>query len=406
MTVTQGEWLPATPPAEQRFERLPPGHRTLLPDARRAELARLQREIALVSASPLVTAVLETSDAILLVLNPERQIVAFNGRVPEVAVAGDLHGLRPGEAFGCVNAAGPGGCGAAPACETCGALAAVVGCRSQRRPVEAECALRSEGRGGRTLEFNARAAPVAVEDVEFTVLSLRDISAERRRQALEQVFFHDVLNTVAGLRTWATLLARPTTDPQRAAGRIEALSRQVEREIKHHRALSACESGALVTERAPVAAGALLADLAAVVSEHPAAGGRRLELPLSPPHCAIETDAALCVRVLVNTVVNALEATPPGGVVRVDCDEDGGGLRFRVHNPGEMPDEVKARVFQRSFSTKGTPGRGLGTYGMKLFGERYLGGSVTFTSSPSDGTTFTIRLPRAAETTPALALQP
>lgn len=39
------------------------------------------------------------------------------------------------------------------------------------------------------------------------------------------------------------------------------------------------------------------------------------------------------------------------------------------------------RIFQRSFSTKGAKGRGLGTYSMKLFGETYLGGQVSFRSS-------------------------
>ena len=59
-----------------------------------------------------------------------------------------------------------------------------------------------------------------------------------------------------------------------------------------------------------------------------------------------------------------------------------------------MTREVQLGVFQRSLSTKGS-GRGLGTYSMKLLTERYLKGHVSFTSTASGGTTFTIRIPAA-----------
>jgi sensor histidine kinase regulating citrate/malate metabolism len=51
-------------------------------------------------------------------------------------------------------------------------------------------------------------------------------------------------------------------------------------------------------------------------------------------------------------------------------------------------------IFQRSFSTKGF-GRGLGTYSIRLLTERYLKGSVSFTSSALSGTIFRVRYPLA-----------
>ncbi len=385
--------LPGGPARDaQPFVRLPAGHRTALPDTRRAEAARLEREIQLASQSPIVTAVLETSDSMLLVLNRERQIVAFNGRVPRPD-GSELRGLRPGDALGCVNAAEPGGCGASPACETCGALGAVVGCQLRRGPVEAECTIRSEAAGGANYELHARAALVELEGATFTVLSLRDVSAEKRRQALEQLFFHDVLNTVAGLRSWSALLER-TSDPRRAAERIELLSRQIEREIRDQRALLEAENGTLTPQWGPLDAPAVQEDLAAIFAEHRLAKDRRLELDPAPPDLAFTSDRALVVRTLVNAVCNALEATPPGGAVRCWAEAvAGGGIRFHVQNPGAMSSDVQARVFQRSFSTKAARGRGLGTYSMKLFGERCLGGKVSFVSDDRRGTVFTLALP-------------
>jgi signal transduction histidine kinase len=376
----------------QRFERLPPGFRNELPDGRRVDRDRLEREVRAVSASPVVTAVLEVADAAMLVLNPERQVVGFNSRVPDVAAAEDVLGLRRGEALGCVNARGPGGCGSIPACETCGALGAILACERRGRPVEAECVIRTERTPERTYEFDVRAAPVTVEDTHFTVVSFRDISAEKRREALEQVFFHDVLNTVAGLRGWAERLQRAAMDPY-ACERIDFLARRVEREIQDHRALLLAESGTLVPQRAPLRTGQLVREVADIFSVHPVARERRLELGPELDDVELVSDRSLLQRVVVNMVRNAFEATLAGGVVGLSCARVDGAVRLSVRNAGVIPAEVQARVFQRSFSTKAARGRGLGTYAMKLFGERYLGGEVAFVSTPEAGTVFTICVP-------------
>jgi sensor histidine kinase regulating citrate/malate metabolism len=57
---------------------------------------------------------------------------------------------------------------------------------------------------------------------------------------------------------------------------------------------------------------------------------------------------------------------------------------------------VRPRIFQRCFTTKPGEGRGQGTFAMKLFGEGYLGGTVSFETSAREGTTFELRLPRRA----------
>jgi len=67
---------------------------------------------------------------------------------------------------------------------------------------------------------------------------------------------------------------------------------------------------------------------------------------------------------------------------------------FSVQNPGVMPHTTQLQIFQRSFSTRG-PGRGTGTYSIKLFGEHYLKGKVWFSSSEEEGTTFFLSLPIA-----------
>lgn len=378
----------------QRFERLPAGHRHALPDARRADPDRLREEIRAVSESPVVTAVLEVADAALLVLNGERQIVAFNSRVEDIREPEDVLGRRPGEAIGCVHAHAAGGCGLADACRSCGALGAVLRSQERGRVVESECLIQTLHGPGKLHEFNVRASPVEVDDTHFTVVSFRDISAEKRREVLEQVFIHDLTNTVSGLRGCALRLLRPGADPGEVGARLEFLSGQIEREVRDYRALLLAEEGTLEPQAAPCRTGELLAGVASLFSGHPVAHDRRIELGPPAEDVDLVSDASLLLRVLSNMVKNALEATERGGSVRVTCEGDPERVRFEVHNEGVIPAEVQPRVFQRSFSTKAERGRGLGTYSMKLFGERYLGGQVSFRSTAEAGTTFRLDVPR------------
>ncbi|RJR33419.1 MAG: ATP-binding protein [Desulfobacteraceae bacterium] len=66
---------------------------------------------------------------------------------------------------------------------------------------------------------------------------------------------------------------------------------------------------------------------------------------------------------------------------------------FNVWNRQAIPPRVALRIFQRNFTTKEEAGRGLGTYSMKFFGEKILGGQVSFTTSAESGTVFKFSLP-------------
>ena len=104
--------------------------------------------------------------------------------------------------------------------------------------------------------------------------------------------------------------------------------------------------------------------------------------------------SVLVSRVLGNMIINTLEASAEGATVRLATRVKPAYITWEIWNNGFIPADVQKRVFQRHFSTKATFGRGLGTFSMKLFGERYLKGKVSFDSSESDGTTFRFRLPR------------
>jgi signal transduction histidine kinase len=114
----------------------------------------------------------------------------------------------------------------------------------------------------------------------------------------------------------------------------------------------------------------------------------------------MKTDKHLLRRVLENMTKNALEATSPGADIALGCCGRNGRVRFSVHQPGVIPEDVQLQIFQHSFTTKGK-GRGLGTYTIKLLTERYLGGTVWFVSSEKAGTTFFAEYPLLLNPEPA-----
>ena len=57
--------------------------------------------------------------------------------------------------------------------------------------------------------------PLAIAGQDFILYSMQDISHEKRRQALERIFFHDILNTATGLRGLIQFLADEAPPPMR-----------------------------------------------------------------------------------------------------------------------------------------------------------------------------------------------
>ncbi|HOX33610.1 MAG TPA: ATP-binding protein [Spirochaetales bacterium] len=332
-----------------------------------------------------------------LVLDDSRQILYANrsasslfGLAPELAL-----GRRLGEALGCARCPeAPNGCGTGSFCRYCGAARAIEASASGSSAHE-ECYVSreaSEG-GGDSIELLVWTSPLELEGRACTLLTARDISEQKRREVLERVFYHDIANTATGIGVLVELLrAAPDREEARRLELLRAASAQLVEEIDSQRALRAAEEGSLALALDEV--DSLEALRGAVGCFEYFLYNREAEARIEPgsERFSLRTDPVLLRRVLANMVKNALEAAERGEAVLLRSERSGGLARFSVSNRAVMAEEVRARVFQRSFSTKG-PGRGLGSYGMRLLGERYLGGKVEFSSAEGAGTTFTLSLP-------------
>jgi signal transduction histidine kinase len=264
--------------------------------------------------------------------------------------------------------------------------------QTEQVSVTEECRITTTS--GDAHEFRVLASPYKFRGKDFTVFIVEDIRQEKRRQALERTFFHDVNNILNAVVGGATLLgmAEDLESVGEFASMVEVAAMQLADEIGSHRRLVQAENRELSASISTVWTVETLREVVGFFAVSENWRDREIVVDQSSEEVAIETDQALLHRVLGNMVKNALEATSDGDEVRVRCVRDLSSMVFSVHNPGYMPRPVQLQLFQRSFSTKGE-GRGIGTYSMKLFGERYLKGSVWFSTSEDEGTTFFISVP-------------
>jgi signal transduction histidine kinase len=120
------------------------------------------------------------------------------------------------------------------------------------------------------------------------------------------------------------------------------------------------------------------------------------------PDAALNADVRKLRQVLLNLVLNAMQASPPGETVTIDVGEKCGAdgfLRLRVvdHGAGMTP-EVLERIRKPYFTTR-EGGTGLGVAVARGLVEQH-GGRISYESAPGKGTTVAIDLPRCALSSP------
>jgi PAS domain S-box-containing protein len=106
----------------------------------------------------------------------------------------------------------------------------------------------------------------------------------------------------------------------------------------------------------------------------------------------LRTDPTLLQRILTNLIINAMQAMPKGGQLKIGAKANNGQITVTVADTGVgIPDHIKPKLFTPMMTTK-AKGQGLGLAVVKKSVEA-LGGFITFESQEGKGTKFTIELP-------------
>lgn len=334
-----------------------------------------------------------------LVLNSTRQIIfVSNDFLKNFDLTSDnsVFGTRFGEFISCIHAQeSPYGCNNSTSCYLCGAFQAVIESEKTNQKVQKETRITTNKNGDQaSLELSISSVPIKLSDKQFYIVTIIDISSEKRKLQLERIFIHDLVNSVGGISGLSDILDYSISEESKskAINLIGKTSKVLLNQIISFRNILSAESGELEVQYADVFSGDLIDEAIVLVSNNKSLNTTIIK-DTNSENIMFTSDKLLVSRILVNMLKNAAESeNNPESIITIGSNLTNNTIKFWVKNNGIIPDFVQKQIFQRSFSTKGS-NRGLGTYSMKLLGEKYLQGKVGFISNEEDRTQFYIELP-------------
>jgi signal transduction histidine kinase len=237
--------------------------------------------------------------------------------------------------------------------------------------------------------------------VERRTEALRDTQARVIHQEKMAAFgllaagiAHEVGNPLAALSSLVQILQRRKPEPDTAA-KLEEAARQLERIRRTIREV--------VDFSRPASAVRGRVRIADVVGEalgiaryaHPA-GRREITTDLAPGLPAVVGVRDHLTQVILNLVLNAIDATDLGGSIHVTARWDGATVALSVEDDGRgVAPEDRPRLFQPYYTTR-SQGTGLGLFVSRQIVEE-LHGTLTYQPAAERGSIFTLRLPAAVE---------
>jgi hypothetical protein len=352
-------------------------------------------------SQPFIKEVLEGMSNAVVILDNNRQIVAYNvlaKKLFEEYGTEIVNGKRLGEALNCIHSdVMPAGCGTSQFCQECGAANAIKNHLVSLNKEINECRITSvKDSVEMALDLKVSASTLNINSNQFILFTVQDISNEKRRHALERIFFHDILNTAGGIKGISEVIQESESFDEILEFKdlLTFSSNQLVQEIQSQRELVQAENGQLQVNKHFVKINWLLDNVYSIYSKHDSAVGKILKHEYLESDLTVFTDIVLLTRSLGNLIKNALEATTEEqNEVIYWAEVKNDKVLFHVKNYSVMPEKIQLQMFQRSFSTKGEKGRGIGTYSVKLLVQQYLKGKVYFVSNEIVKTVFTIELP-------------
>ena len=325
----------------------------------------------------------------------ERRVLPHGGRRADESI---LLGQLIGNAWHCIHAEDAAeGCGGSESCRHCMVYNTLVRAIHDHEPLTEEATVvHLEGDVVRSLNLMTHVVPAELIGIRCFIVTLVDISDTLHRRWFERLFFHDLLNKLGALENYVTLLARDLPEAFREEMTfVKESFHTVVEDIQYQKQVTEAESGELRVEWIALRPDELVLQVARLFQQSAQTRGIQLEVASPASDVTVRSDLLLLRRVLENMIKNALEASSSGDTVLAGVDLDGATpdtVILWVWNAAVIPPEVQPYIFQRDFSTKAR-NRGMGTYSMKLIGERGLGGHVGFETSKDTGTRFYISLP-------------
>ena len=229
---------------------------------------------------------------------------------------------------------------------------------------------------------------------------LVQLQEDVRRQERQAMFgkiaaglVHDLSHPIQTIVTNSKLIVRMFDDAEYR----DTFKRMIEREsLVIKRVLEDLRNIAqpIPLEHFPVDIDRSVADVIESMKVPAETAGINLRSELSSGGALVQGDVFALGRVYRNLVINAIQATAPGGDVAISTEATPERVRVRVSDTGcGIPPDRLAAIFDDFVTTK-RRGLGLGLAISKKIVEQ-LGGQISVTSEVGKGTTFVLEFPRA-----------
>ncbi len=228
------------------------------------------------------------------------------------------------------------------------------------------------------------------------LVELQDDVRKQERQAMfgriAAGLVHDISHPIQNIGNSCKLILRLGSDPEYR----DTFRRTVDREFATiKRVLEDLRNLArpMPLERFPVDINRSIKETLDSMQLLAETAGLTLDGQLCPHTVFVEGDVFALGRVYRNLIVNAIEATSPGGAIAVVTEDTGERVRIRVSDTGlGIPRERLGVIFE-DFKTTKRRGLGLGLAISRKIVEQ-LGGTIAVESEVGEGTTFIIEFPK------------
>ena len=224
---------------------------------------------------------------------------------------------------------------------------------------------------------------------------------------------HELRNPLSAISSAAALIGLAGAGPDtinRAKQIIQRQSQHLSRIVDDLLDLSRAMSGKILMARKPLEISALVSACLDTFKATGRTGNYVLNMDLAPAW--VDGDPTRLEQIATNLIDNALKYTPPGGAIDIAVTEDDEEIVLTVRDTGVgISEELLPHVFDVFVQASTTLDRSQGGLGIGLALVRRLvelhGGSVSASSAgAAAGSTFEIRLPRAAPAAPAIVESP